>query len=244
MKIAIIPVLFLPSLALAQGAADWGYTGEKGPDHWAMLAADYQTCAAGTMQSPIDLKAANAAGDLQLDLAYDAVPLKVLNTGLTLQLNGQAGGGFTEAGEQFDLVQGHFHTPSEHVLDGKTYPAELHLVHKSADGKLAVLGILIEEGAENAGLAALPAEFPKGGEEAAVEGASFEPAKFLPEDRAIYRYSGSLTTPPCSEGVAWHVVKQPVTASAEQIAALTKAMGENARPPQELHGRLLVEPAE
>lgn len=243
MKIALIPMLFLPQLALAQGTAEWGYAGDLGPDHWAMLASDYETCAKGTMQSPIDLKAANAAGDLQLELAYQAVPLKVLNTGRTIQIDGQSGGGFTEAEEKFDLVQGHFHTPSEHVVDGKTYPAELHLVHKSADGKLAVLGILIEEGAENAGFTGLTANLPKAGEEAAVEGANFDPAQFLPEDHAIYRYSGSLTTPPCSEGVAWHVVQQPLTASAEQIEALSKVMGENARPPQELNGRLLVEPA-
>lgn len=244
MKFAAICLALLPGVALAEGV-EWAYSGEMGPENWGALDAGYEVCAKGVMQSPVDLAAANAVGELKLEPSYNAVPLKVTNTGHTILLDGQGGGAFTEAGVRFDLVQAHFHAPSEHTIDGKTYPAELHLVHKSESGDLAVLGVLIEEGAESDALVPLANAPKEVGGEAEIPGATFDAGAYLPKDAAIYRYSGSLTTPPCSEGVAWHVFQQPVTASAEQIAALTAAMGhENARPVQGLNGRLLVGPAE
>jgi carbonic anhydrase len=148
----------------------------------------------------------------------------------------------TSHGKDYTLLQIHFHTPSEHVTNGKPAPMEAHFVHKAADGALAVLGVFYVEGAENTALKAVFDNLPGDPMEAAIKGVHINPADILPANSGFYRYMGSLTTPPCSEGVNWFVLKKPTTASKEQIAAMAKAIGHNARPVQPLNNRLLMEP--
>lgn len=230
--------------ALAAEKAGWGYTGAHGPEHWGDISAEYGVCKTGRMQSPIDLAQANAIGEIKVKTDYKSGPLTILNNGHTVQANFAEGSTLTSGADQFKLLQVHFHTPSEEAINGKRYPMVAHLVHADASGKLAVLGVLYEEGAENPELSKVIASAPAGKTPAkAVSNVSIDPNGLLPASQAVYRFQGSLTTPPCSEGVNWHVIKQPATASAAQIAALHKIMGDNARPIQPLHGRLVVAPA-
>jgi carbonic anhydrase len=196
------------------------------------------------MQSPIDLADANARADVSVFTTYQPGPLTVLNNGHTVQANFAKGSKLTSGTMQFDLLQVHFHTPSEEVMHGKQYPMVAHFVHADADGKLAVLGVLFEIGEANTELAKIVAAAPatKTGP-ATVAGKTLDPNGMLPDDLDVFRFQGSLTTPPCSEGVNWHVAKDSVSMSAEQLKALGGIMGDNARPVQDLNGRLLVAPA-
>lgn len=245
MKKSLIVALASVGLASAPAlaAADWTYEGPRGADRWGQLHKDFEKCEAGIMQSPIDLGQANATGDIDVDVNWQAGPLTVLHNGHTVQANFAEGSTMVSGGKSFKLVQVHFHTPSEHTVDGKAYPLTAHFVHAADDGALAVLGVMFEAGDANAELQKLVDAAPMKKQAAqTVAGASFDPRKLLPEDRAVYRYMGSLTTPPCSEGVNWHVLSTPVEASPAQIAAMEQAMGMNARPVQLLNGRLLVAP--
>ncbi len=188
------------------------------------------------MQSPIDLAAGNATGTVELATNFGPVGTRVVDKGYTVQAYFDAGRGVTSAGTVFGLAQVHFHTPSEHVISGEPYPMVAHFVHVSEAGGLLVVGVMYEEGAANAGLDAVLG---------AVDGdpMTFDPATLMPASLDLYRYMGSLTTPPCSEGVNWHVAKQAVSASAEQLAAMQARMGMNARPVQGLNNRLLIAPS-
>ena len=246
-----LPVLAVLGIALAGGAAGaqeskapWTYDGPDGPDHWGDLEAGYAACANGAMQSPIDLAQADATGTIAFTVAYAAVPLTLWNNGRTVQIVAKDGGGLSEMGVDYRLLQVHFHAPSEHVVKGEHAPLEAHFVHQAADGTLAVRGVLFAEGAENPTLAALLEHLPETpGDPTTVAGATIDPGGLLPADRGIYRYIGSLTTPPCSEGVHWHVVAARATASKAQIERLARVLHGNARPVQPLNHRLLVAPA-
>jgi carbonic anhydrase len=143
-------------------------------------------------------------------------------------------------GRKFDLVQFHFHTPSEEQVNGKHYDMVWHLVHKDAAGKLGVVGVLVKQGRPNEVIAAIAANLPKEiGKEHIAKGVHVEASKLLPTAKGYYQFSGSLTTPPCSEGVAWHVMKEPIEASAQQIAEFRTLFGNNARPVQPLNARVV-----
>jgi len=238
-------VLGLAFSAPAQ-AAKWTYVGPEGADRWGQLHTDFELCERGIMQSPVELGQANAVADISVSANWQAGPLTILNNGHTVQANFAAGSTMMSGGKAFNLLQVHFHTPSEHTLDGEHFPLVGHFVHASDDGELAVLGVMYTQGAANAEMQKLVDAAPAAKAEAvAVEGVSIDPNKLLPaNDGAIdvYRYMGSLTTPPCSEGVNWHVASTPVEVSAGQIAVLEGIMGMNARPVQLLNGRLLVAP--
>ncbi|MDX1581680.1 MAG: carbonic anhydrase family protein, partial [Alphaproteobacteria bacterium] len=229
----------------ANAASEWSYEGETVPQAWGDISEAYEVCKSGMMQSPIDLAEANAVGEVELSVHYVPSPLMILNNGHTVQANFAAGSTMKSGETVFPLVQVHFHTPSEHIVGDKVYPLVAHFVHATADGKLGVLGILFEEGEANAELQKLVEAAPaEKADVSEVEGVSLDPNGLLPQDLSVYRYMGSLTTPPCSEGVNWHVVKAPVSASAEQIAALEEIMGMNARPVLPLNNRLLVAPGQ
>ncbi|AHB49397.1 carbonate dehydratase [Hyphomicrobium nitrativorans NL23] len=232
----------VPGLMSAQGEGHaWTYEGASGPDHWGTLSPDFKTCSLGLQQTPIDLSNA-AAGDAgALGFDYRPLPLRIVNNGHTIQLNADRGSALTIGETRYELVQMHFHHPSEHLVDGRAYDMEAHLVHRSEAGDLAVVGVFIEKGAHNDALAAIFDAMPANeGPEMSVEGA-FDPLAVLPSGRAAFRYSGSLTTPPCSEGLAWTVFREPITASPEQIRAFAALFPNNARPVQPMNERVLIE---
>jgi len=225
-------------------AVHWGYSGNEGPSHWGDLSPKNLSCKEGKNQSPINLKdktAVSTTGLGGLDIYYRDVPLKVINNGHTVQVNYPLGSYIKVGGDRYELLQFHFHTPSEHQKDGFNYPMEAHLVHKDGEGNLAVLGIIFQEGEENPALNILLSNLPKKvGKLEIHRRASLNPARFLPGNTEFYKYSGSLTTPPCSEGVYWMVFKQPIDVSAEQIQKMNELMGDNARPVQPNYARSLL----
>jgi len=230
--------------AIGNNTIHWGYTGASGPQHWGDLAPENIMCKIGKNQSPIDLRDNAAMGTIglpQLDVVYQNVPLKVINNGHTVQVNYPLGSYIKVGGHRYELLQFHFHTPSEHKKEGFNYPMEMHLVHKDGDGHLAVMSILFQEGEENETLDALLTNLPRDvGKQHVHKDASLNPAGFIPANTDFYKYSGSLTTPPCSEGVSWMVFKQPIQASAEQIQQLNELMGDNSRPFQATNARSVL----
>lgn len=245
-KLALAALIFswASGPALASGDAHWGYSGHGGPEHWGEMKSEFATCRTGKMQSPIDLGQATTVGQIAVSADYRPAPLTILNNGHTIQVNFPAGSTLTSGGREFYLVQVHFHTPSEEAINGKRFPMVAHFVHKDATGALGVLGVLFEEGGANTELAKIIAAAPKHEHAAtAIAGVTINPAELIPSQLSVYRFQGSLTTPPCSEGVNWHVAQTTVKASADQIRAMTSIMGHNARPIQPLNGRLVIAPA-
>ncbi|KIQ25012.1 carbonic anhydrase [Xanthomonas campestris] len=222
---------------------EWGYTGPEGAEHWAELAKENALCGNGQQNSPIDLKDAIDAtlGKLQLD--YGAVPLVVRNTGHSIQLDLHAGGTMRVGGKQYDALQLHFHHPSEHLLNGRRFPMEAHIVHQGPDGTLGVLAIFFETGKANPAFQRVIDAMPSDKNQTRqVADALVRASDFLPpaNQRSFYRYEGSLTTPPCSETVDWVVLSQPVQVSREQINAFERVYPFNARPLQPLDRRFLL----
>lgn len=225
----------------AEGQAHWEYTGHGGARHWGDLDPAFATCKLGHEQSPIDIRGATKAALPALGFAYTSGAAEVVNNGHTIQVNLPAAGTATLAGGDYTLVQFHFHTPSEEAVDGKRYPMVAHLVHKNAEGKLAVVGVLFRVGRKNDALAPVFAAMPKKAGEKAALAEGFDPARLLPADKGYWAFTGSLTTPPCSEGVRWQVMKQPLEISAAQLKAFRTLYKMNARPIQPLNGRTLEE---
>ena len=216
----------------SDSAPEWGYTAENGPEKWGSLSEANAACDTGKEQSPIDLPAAGDANTMQVSGNYGAASAKIVDKGYTVQADFGEGFTLTSGDNTYNLVQFHMHTPSENTVDGKAFPMTAHLVHASDAGDFAVLGIMFEEGDANAQLQAMIDNI--GGD------AEIDVAGLLPSDMTVYNFPGSLTTPPCTEGVNWHVLTTPVSASAEQIAALSEKMGNNARPVQPLNERKLT----
>lgn len=219
----------------------WTYEGEEGPSHWDELDESYAACG-GLYQSPIDI-ASSAQEDLaNISLHYQPSEVSILNNGHTVQVNYDAGSYIEMDGARYDVTQFHYHTPSEHSIDGRSFAAEFHIVHKSADGKLAVIGILLEEGAKNNAYQPFVDNLPTQKSEAHDAGVTINAADLLPTVQTTFRYSGSLTTPPCTEGVNWLLMTTPVELSAEQLHALESLFEEgNNRPVQPAHDRTLIE---
>jgi carbonic anhydrase len=224
-------------------SADWSYQGNTGPDHWGELKPEWTLAATGRRQSPIDVDVDRAV-PAQVDaIRFDHEPttLEVLNNGHTVQDNYHAGGRITVGGHEYKLAQFHFHSPSEHTLDGEHFPMEMHLVHRDADGKLAVVAVMIAQGEENPEFARFGRHVPREpGRADKVEGMHVDATDLLPADQANFRYSGSLTTPPCSEDVAWFLMRQPIEASRRQIDEFRKVYYGNNRPTQPLNGRTIT----
>lgn len=225
----------------------WDYGTEHGPASWGSLSPDFASCASGKSQSPIDIVKAKTEKVAEVKASYSPAELRVvhhehvadgINNGHTIQVN-YAGADSLSVGDlSFNLLQYHFHSPSENTVDGKHFPMEMHLVHKSEAGKLAVLAVFIEEGAENAAYAPVWANLPKQkGMEFHLEHVRVNVDDLLPAERSSYRFDGSLTTPPCSEGVKWVVLAQPAQLSAGQIAAFRAVIDGNNRPTQPRNGR-------
>ena len=217
--------------------AHWAYTGAEGPSHWGELDEQYATCGEGHEQSPIDiLPKRRDAEDESVFFIYKPTAAKVTDTGHTLQVDLQPGSYAIIDGARYELVQLHVHTPSEHTIAGEPYAMEVHLVHQSKAGKLAVVGVLFADGAPSAALAPVWKQLPKAGGASALK-KPFDPTALLPADSGMYRYAGSLTTPPCSEGVKWIVLRRTATDAAARIGAFQARFGATARPTQSLGER-------
>jgi len=245
-SLSLIPLCGVAPVALlaqSHHGAHWTYEGETGPAHWGSLDPAFARCATGQAQSPIDIAAPTHGTLPSITIRYQPTRINVLNNGHTIQVNYDSGSAVEVDGIRYALIQFHFHVPSEHTVGGKPAAAELHLVHRSATGRLAVIGVLIEPGAENAALAPLWAHLPaKAGPVQAVS-ARINAADLLPAQRTTYRYDGSLTTPPCSEGVRWIVMTSPITLSQQQINSLTAILHGNNRPVQPLDQRTVTSDA-
>jgi carbonic anhydrase len=227
-------------LARAEGASPhWTYEGHGGAGDWGALDQRFKACAVGAEQSPIDLRKATKAdiGALKIDWKPEAS--KVVNNGHTIQINVAGASTANLDGDAFALKQYHFHTPSEHALDGARTDMEVHFVHANAEGKLAVVGVFMKAGAKHDGFAAIMAAAPKAEGEAALP-AAVDPRKFLPKSKARFRYEGSLTTPPCSEIVDWNVFEQPIQVAESDVTAFVKLFPMNARPLQTIGRRFLL----
>jgi len=228
----------------AHSKPHWGYTGAIGPDAWAKLSAEFATCAKGRRQSPIDLVDAELSPLTleQVKFEYAPAAFQVVHNGHTIEVRPGQENQIVARSRKYKLLQFHFHHPSEERFNGKGFPLNAHFVHRSEDGELAVVTVLFEEGAANPELQRLWDYMPLDANDSmrSAEGVTFNPLSMLPVNRDKYlQYIGSLTTPPCTEGVVWIVLRQPVTASPEQIAVLRKMVGKNARTVQPVNGRLI-----
>jgi len=225
-----------PVQAADKAAPHWAYAGEMNPSNWGK---EFPTCGIGKAQSPIDIKGPFAKATQAIKPDYKEGTLKIVNNGHTIQVNVDPGSKLMIDNESFDLLQFHFHRPSEEKVNGKPMAMVAHFVHKNQAGKLAVVGVLLNEGAENAALKTIWANAPKSeGPEVVVPNAKFNPAALVPKSLNYYSFEGSLTTPPCTEGVTFYILKNPTVLSKEQVQAFPfKA---NARPVQPLNGRKIV----
>ncbi len=223
----------------APAATPWGYAPHDGPALWGTLDPSFRACALGREQSPIDLTGGRAADLTPVEFDYGRTRIAAENTGRTIQVNPDPGSGIVLDGVRFELQQFHFHHGSEHTFDGVRLPLEMHLVHGTGRGSLAVVGVLFAEGAANAALAPVWAHLPPGPAGSAAVPGSLDLAALLPARRTTWRYRGSLTTPPCTEGVAWVVLTEPLTLSAAQIEAFATIYPNNCRPAQPLGERVL-----
>lgn len=221
----------------------WSYEGKSGPKHWGDLNPAWIVAKEGKEQSPIDLTGARSSSVLYpLNFSYQSAPLNLVNNGHTIQQNIAVGSSLEIMGKTYSLKQFHFHSASEHTVNGRQFDLEMHLVHQAPDGQLLVVGIIFEVGAENPFLAQFFGQLPATPHESlATSGFSINPTEILPEDRSYYYYQGSLTTPPCTEGVQWYVLKQPMQLSQSQLAAFRALYAKNFRPVQPIHERTLWE---
>ncbi|MDC8784148.1 carbonic anhydrase [Roseateles koreensis] len=228
--------------AKAEGhAMHWGYTGEGAPERWAALNPEYSTCAIGTRQSPIDIREGIRVDLEKIQFDYRPSSFSVLDNGHTVQVNVAPGNSLQIMGRRFELLQFHFHRPSEERINGRQFDMVAHLVHKDGDGKLAVVAVLLERGRDQPLIQTIWNNLPLEKNEALPAQVSIDLNQLLPEDRAYYTYMGSLTTPPCSEGVLWMVMRQPVQLSLNQINIFSRLYPMNARPIQSNSGRLIKE---
>jgi carbonic anhydrase len=260
-------VLVISSMSLSAYASDaaikvnWGYEGNNGPEFWSKLDPSFKLCTTGKEQSPVDISQFAKKSGSTLAFNYEPAPIVIvddgttlltigktqtlINDGHTLQLNFP--GEFTKEsisfnGKDYRLVQFHFHTPSENKQHGQVAPLEIHFVHQGDNGTLAVVGVFVKEGKENLVLQKILENLPI--EKAKVKinrNEHINPLELLPKNHSYYNFAGSLTTPPCAEGVQWLLMSEAITASAAQIEKLKIAInGNNARPVQDLNHREVV----
>jgi carbonic anhydrase len=219
----------------------WSYEGETGPANWAKLRPDYAACASGKRQSPIDIRDGIRVNLENVRFDYKPMQFRIVDNGHTVQVNTGEGSSLSVMGKRYALQQFHFHRPSEERVNGRMYDMSVHLVHRNDEGQLAVVAVLLEKGAEHPLIQTLLNNLPleQGSEMAPEE--SIDPSRLLPENRAYWTYMGSLTTPPCTEGVLWMVLKQPLQVASDQVAIFSRVFRNNSRPIQPQNGRLIKE---
>lgn len=239
----VLSVVLMLSLVPAQqdsfagGKSHWGYTGHEGPSHWGDLDPAYRVCQSGREQSPININRSLRSSSKAIHFWYSSTPDNIVNNGHTIQVNMKEGSRITVNGKTYQLLQFHFHSPSEHEINGKHAAMVIHFVHKAEDGQLGVVGLLLDEGGSNRVISQLWQYLPKQHGDEAPLPSMIDIKRLLPVNRAYYTYAGSLTTPPCSEGVNWMVLKGRVSVSRQQIRQFTKLFPHSIRPIQPINHR-------
>lgn len=229
--------------SLAAENAHWGYeAGHSGPENWGKLDEKFSVCATGKSQSPVNISNM-IEGDLPaVEFKYQAGGELILNNGHTIQVNYKPASSITVSGHTFELKQFHFHAPSENTIMGRSFPMEAHFVHADKDGNLAVVAVMIDKGAKNTELEKAWSRMPEKAGDRQSLFIQVDARELLPANRDYYRFNGSLTTPPCTEGVWWLVMKNSITASSEQIEKFSHTLHHpNNRPVQPIHARMIVQ---
>ena len=220
----------------------WDYGPSRGPSHWGELKREYAPCKDGHHQSPIDIRNPLKADLPAIQFHYEPSPLNIIDNGHTIMINYSPGSFITVGGRRYELKQFHFHRPSEEKIDGKAYEMTVHFVHTDEKGNVAVVAVLLEKGEDNALVNTLWKDLPKEKEKVESEkDVQIDADRLLPQDHSYYTFFGSLTTPPCSEGVTWLVLKHPVSVSAAEIEQFSKLYRNDARPTQPVYGRVVLE---
>jgi carbonic anhydrase len=239
--------ILAPAAARAQWKTHWTYEGATGAEHWGELDPAYAACKAGKEQSPIDIRTAERAELPALRFEYKSGALKFLiNNGYTIRVNyhdaPESGNFLIVAGKRYQLTQFHFHRPSEEYIHGKPYAMEVHLMHQASDGKVAGVTVFLKAGSANVTIQQIWKYMPKTeSKEEEIPGVEINPVGLLPRNLGYYMYMGSITAPPCTEGVTWYVLKAPVNISAEEIEEFAKLYPHDVRPLQPLNGRVVKE---
>jgi carbonic anhydrase len=234
----IIGLMTVVNPIAASGPVHWTYEGAEGPEFWGNLSPEFALCSTGVEQSPIDIAGTATANPADITFNYQPTALNIFNNGHTIQVNYDPGSAITVGGKTYTLKQFHFHLPSEHTRASQPSAMELHFVHQSDDNQLAVVGVMLDSGSENPAYAPLFNHLPaQESEPTAVSGVTVNGDDLLPQDRTYNRYNGSLTTPPCTEGVQWLVMTTPVQLSDAQIEAFRAIFPKNARPVQPFNDR-------
>ncbi len=240
-KVNIVLILlfssYVTSLAGESVSAPWGYKGANGPNNWGRLSEAYLDCSKGKNQSPININWAVKLDLDQVEFHYNPTSVFLINNGHTIQLNHSSGSYIVIAGSRFDLLQLHFHARSEHQVNGRHYPMEMHLVHQDRDKRLAVIAVFFRSGRQHKSLQKLWKKLPRKKGASVSGNAVINVTTLLPNKRSYYHYMGSLTTPPCHEGVRWLVLKNPVQVSKRQLNTFKKLFSANNRPVMPLNGR-------
>lgn len=218
----------------------WGYGPDDGPAVWGRLSGEYALCATGTRQSPIDLHAPTSTELPPVVFNYRPIGLQIANNGHTVEVASSGTNWIEVEGDRFELLQYHFHAPSEHTLAGRSFDMEIHLVHRNEEGSLAVVGIFVQQGDEHPVLGILAEHLPQPKQKKALQDTMIDASDLLPPERRVFHYKGSLTTPPCSEGVRWFVLEAPIEASDTALDAFKTVLGKNNRPVQALNERKLL----
>ena len=238
---AIKPAEAALAATAAPHSLHWSYEGPSGPHAWAKLSPEFAKCGNGERQSPIDIRDGMKVDLDPIVFEYRPSSFKVIDNGHTIQANVNGWNTMRVMGRRFRLVQFHFHTPSEEVVDGRQFEMVVHLVHKDGEGRLAVVAVLVEGGKRQPAIQAVLNNLPLEKGEEMTATSNLDLTQMLPENRRYITYMGSLTTPPCSEDVLWVVMKQPVQASAEQLNLFSRMYPMNARPIQASSGRMIKE---
>ncbi len=219
----------------------WGYDGAGAPANWSKLKPEYATCATGTRQSPIDIREGIKVDLEGIKFDYKPTKFRIVDNGHTVQVNVGAGSTIHVMGKRYELVQFHFHKPSEERINGRPFDMVIHFVHKDYDDNLAVLAVLLETGPEHPQIQTVWNNMPLEPNQELLSNDILNTMSLIPENRAYWTYMGSLTTPPCTENVLWMVMKQPQQISPEQIAIFARLYKNNARPVQPVNNRLVKE---
>jgi carbonic anhydrase len=242
---AVVYALFATSVVASEAhTTHWGYLGESSPVHWGEFDAKFATCKDGKMQSPINIIPTKDENLAPLDINYTSKAKSIINNGHSIQVNIEDGSTLKVDGKVYKLKQFHFHVPSENNIKGDVFPLEAHFVHVSDDGKIAVIGVMFKEGEENPTLKKIWANLDKlkVGEAIECKADIADIKSLLPQKSQYYSFKGSLTTPPCTEGVNWFVYKDPLSVSKEQVNSFFSQFGfPNNRPVQPVNGREILE---